>query len=422
MAIKKLTNANNVFSDDNLSNLIYGLLGNDTIRGNGGNDLLDGGGGIDTLYGGAGHDTYAVDNAADKTFELTGQGTDLINSSINWTLAANVEHLTLTGSAAKGTGNALANTLTGNAAANTLSGGSGADKMYGGAGNDTYVVDNAADLVSDPSGIETVLSSVTRTLGTGFEKLTLTGTANISGTGNTLANTLTGNTGANILNGGTGADKMAGGAGNDTYVVDNAGDLVSDTSGIDTVQSSITHTLGAAFEKLTLLGSANINGTGNALANTLTGNTGNNTLSGGGGNDTITGGAGNDSLLGGTDSDVLIGGAGEDVLDGGVDFVMDRFVFNNITDSIYGGAVGPGTLQPDQILNFHPDFDKIDLSGLIPGTLVIMQGGFTNDGVPKLRWTSRENTFVDIDADGNGTGDLTVILDSQSVQASSFIL
>ena len=86
---------------------------------------------------------------------------------------------------------------------------------------------------------------------------------------------------------------MAGGTGNDTYVVDNVGDVVTEAlnEGTDLVQSSVSFTLGANVENLTLTGSANINGTGNALANVLTGNSGANTLTGAGGNDTLDGGA-----------------------------------------------------------------------------------------------------------------------------------
>ncbi|MCU0075582.1 Ig family protein, partial [Pseudomonas koreensis] len=97
--------------------------------------------------------------------------------------------------------------------------------------------------------------SIDYTLGTNLENLTLLGSA-LNGTGNSLNNTLIGNDGNNVLDGGLGADGMAGGLGNDTYYVDNVGDYVVEgaNAGVDTVIASVTHTLSANVENLTLTG------------------------------------------------------------------------------------------------------------------------------------------------------------------------
>ena len=293
-------------------------IGNDlanSLAGNAGNNVLNGGAGADTMAGGAGNDTYVVDNMGDVVTEAANAGTDLVQSSISYTLGANLENLTLTGTAAiNGTGNTLNNVLVGNAGNNVLNGGAGADTMSGGLGDDTYVVDNAGDVVSEAAsaGTDLVQSNVSFTLANNVENLTLTGTAAINATGNGGANLLTGNAGNNTLNGGAGADTMLGGAGNDTYVVDNAGDIVTElaSQGSDLVQSSVTYTLGANVENLTLTGTGNISATGNSDANVLTGNSGNNTLTGGAGNDTLNGGAGADSLVGGSGNDTYWLGRG----------------------------------------------------------------------------------------------------------------
>jgi Ca2+-binding RTX toxin-like protein len=110
----------------------------------------------------------------------------------------------------------------GNIAANVLNGGTGIDTLIGGTGNDTYYVDNVGDVVSETSAlateIDTVVSTVTRALGTNLETLILSGTLAINGTGNTLDNSLLGNTAANVLNGNSGNDVLNGGLGNDTLI------------------------------------------------------------------------------------------------------------------------------------------------------------------------------------------------------------
>jgi Ca2+-binding RTX toxin-like protein len=318
---------------------IFGFGGNDTLRGGGGNDFIDGGIGNDIMIGGTGDDTYVVDSATDTVTELTGEGLDVVQATVTHTLAANVENLTLldAGSAINGTGNELDNALAGNLYDNVLSGGAGNDRLEGGAGNDTldggmgadvmiggtgsdiYIVDDAGDVVIELAGqgTDTVQSSISYVLGSTLEKLTLTGTGAIDGAGNELNNTLTGNGAANTLiggagddslNGAAGADILIGSIGDDTYTVDNAGDGVVELEGEgnDTVRSSIDWALGATLENLTLTGSANRVGTGNALDNVLTGNSGNNMLYGLAGNDVVDGGAGTDTLIGGTGDDTYV--------------------------------------------------------------------------------------------------------------------
>ena len=317
---------NDVLTGNDAANVLMGMRGN---------DRLDGGGGADTMRGGAGNDIYVVDNPGDVVDESVagGGGTDEVRSSITFSLAdgahakGTIENLTLTGNAAiDGTGNAVANVITGNGASNvldgaggddTLDGGGGADIMRGGAGNDIYVVDNPGDVadesVSGSGGTDVVQSSITFSLADGvhakgtIENLTLTGTADINGTGNGVANVITGNGGDNTLDGGLGADTMRGGGGNDIYIVDNSGDVVDESvagsGGTDEVRSSVSFSLKVsahakgAIENLTLTGTADINATGNGHANTLIGNSGDNNIDGRKGNDDLYGGAGSDNFI-----------------------------------------------------------------------------------------------------------------------------
>ena len=182
--------------------------------------------------------------------------------------------------------------------------------MFGGAGNDTFIVENIADMVieSVDEGFDTVNSFINYALTANVERLSLQGLANLSGTGNELDNVLDGNNGNNhlvagagndTLQGKGGADTLEGGTGNDLYYVDNVGDVVIElgNQGTDKVSSMISYTLTANVEQLFLTGIAGLNGTGNALNNVIYGNAGSNQLDGGSGNDTLNGGAGNDTYL-----------------------------------------------------------------------------------------------------------------------------
>ena len=283
--------------------------------GQSGNDTLQGGAGEDYMSGGTGNDTYVVDNTLDFVDEVLNEGIDLIQSSIAYRLDGNLENLTLTGTTAiNGTGNTINNVLTGNGAASTLT---------GGAGDDIYVI-GTGDLVVETAGAgtDTVKSGITYTLTSNVENLTLTGTTLINGTGNTLNNILVGNSAANTLSGDAGADTLIGGAGDDTYIVDNTLDIVTETlnEGTDLIQSSITYTLGANVENLWLTGTAAINGTGNALNNSLTGNSAANTLAGGAGNDTY--------IISTGDLVVEAAGAGTDTVLSGITYTLTDNVEN----------------------------------------------------------------------------------------------
>jgi hypothetical protein len=256
---------------NNLSNIITGNTGNNVLDGGLGNDTLNGNLGNDTLIGGAGNDSYYVDNTADSITENLNQGTDIVFSTVTYTLTTNVENLTLQGTTAiNGTGNDLNNSITGNTAVNiltgglgndTLTGGAGADTMIGGAGNDSYYVDNTADSITENlnEGTDSVFSTVTYTLTTNTENLTLQGTTAINGTGNSLNNILIGNIGNNVLNGGAGADTLIGGKGNDSLYLGLNDNVVDDVNyvfgdGTDTVYQFVR---GVGGDKLNFTGIAN---------------------------------------------------------------------------------------------------------------------------------------------------------------------
>lgn len=286
---------------------LLGLEGDDILRGGPGNDRLNGGSGNDQMFGGQGNDTYVVDSLGDVVTENADQGLDTVRASISWSLGNHLEDLTLIGTAAiNGTGNEGENIITGNEADNVLRGLGNIDLLIGRGGNDR-------------------------------------------------------------LNGGTGDDILLGGAGNDTYVVDNALDLMSeklinsdieffsltsleqfqslpDAGGVDWVHTFIDYILpndlafSGNFENLLLVGTEDIGGTGNALANTLLGNAGNNVLEGAAGRDVLEGGAGDDLLFGGNGLDTFRFASGSNTTNTG-SFSSAALGFDTIGDFTRGRDV-----------------------------------------------------------------------------------
>jgi trimeric autotransporter adhesin len=266
-----------------LANVIYG---------NTGNNLIDGGGGIDLMVGGAGDDTYFVDDPSDSAFEVANEGNDVVLTTANYGLAANVETLVMQGSAdLQGYGSNQNNAIYGNTGNNLINGAGGIDLMVGGAGNDTYFVDDPSDSCFEVAGEgnDAVFAFCNYGLAADVETLVMQGTGDFQGYGSNQANTLYGNSGNNLING-------AGGA---TYFVDNAGDVVFENpgEGTDSVFATISYALSANVEALVLQGAGNLSGTGNPLANSIFGNSGDNTLDGGAGADVLTGNAGNDTFV-----------------------------------------------------------------------------------------------------------------------------
>jgi Ca2+-binding RTX toxin-like protein len=324
--------------------VLIGMEGDDQLHGNGASDTLDGGDGDDVLRGGAGDDAmnggdgddiFYVDSTGDGVVESANGGTDTVHTTVSYALTPNVENLIADSDAGL--------TLTGNALANTITGGGGNDRLIGAAGADT----------------------------------------------------LNGNDGSDVLNGSAGADAMDGGAGNDKYHVDDAGDTLSDASGVDVVLTRVDHALGADFERLFANSDAGLALTGNAAANVIAGRGGNDTITGGGGRDVMTGGAGGDT-----------------------------FVFQALSDSVVGGG-------RDLIKGFAAGTDKIDLAAIDANSGLASDQAFSFIGSGAFSHTAGElqakalgaNTLVSGDVDGNGTADFQILLSGTvTLQATDFLL
>lgn len=353
------TESPDTMNGGNAGDTLMGFIGDDTLNGGVGRDVLDGGNGADAMTGGTGADTYYVDNVGDTTTELENQGRDLVIAFLDWTLADNVEDLTLNAEAGtNGTGNGLDNVINGNFNDNTLDGGDGNDALRGQTGDDTLI----------------------------------------------------GGAGSDRLDGGLGADDMAGGANSDSYQVDDPGDTVIENAGEgdgDRIESRVTYTLPANVEELLLKGGNPIDGTGNSgdnrlvgngAANTLTGAAGNDLLYGFGGSDTLRGGNGLDQLKGGDGDDSLYGGAGRDQLTGGSG--ADGFYFD----------VAPGSANRDKMLDYSAADDTIYLDDAVftaigpAGTLdadAFVEGSAAVDAEDRILYDPATGSLW-YDSDGTG--------------------
>jgi Ca2+-binding RTX toxin-like protein len=382
---------------NDLDNTLRGGSGNDRLYGEAGNDTLDGGAGRDTMEGGAVNDVYFVDNAGDRVVETdpdrTTGGNDTVYSALSaYTLPAHVENLILQSrGGAKGTGNALDNTLRGGsgndvliggAGNDVLNGGTGFDTMTGGSGNDVYYVDHIRDRVVESSaslasgGSDTVLTSLSAySLPANVENLRLLARGTANATGNSLDNTLHAGAGNNVLDGR---------AGNDTASYAFATGAIT----VSLARTSFQSTGGSGSDRLVGI-------------EDLVGSDYNDNLTGSGSANRIDGGAGNDTLNGGLGNDVLIGGAGGDF-----------FWFDTPPDAAANYDQLPDFIAADDtIVLSRAVFSSLGNSGpLDPGSF-IGGGGVTTavDADDHVLYDSGTGSLY-YDADGSGTAAAPILL------------
>ena len=432
--------ADTVQTNSNINLSAYANIENAALTGSGhtatgtaGDNVLTSHGGGNTLIGGLGNDTYVVTGATDTLVENPDEGADTLQSGGNIDLSGytEIENLTLTGSG---------HTATGLAGDNVLTSVDGGNTLVGGLGNDTYRVFGATDTLVEgtDAGIDTVISTVSYTLGNHLENLVIAegaplpggGIYTVDATGNALDNVLTGNSDANRLDGGGGNDTLVGGRGGDVYVVDSSGDTILENAGegYDMAYASATATLAANVEALVLTGEAAIDGFGNDQDNQIQGNNADNVLSGGVGNDTLSGGLGNDTLSGDAGNDNLDGGLGIDILAGGAG--DDTYTADTAADVIIeNGGEGNDTLRAAFSVDLasYAHVESVTLTGAADlnatGTAAdnmlagnagvnVLTGGLGND-------TYTVNSVADIVVENAGEGIDTLQADF-SVSLSSY--
>lgn len=351
-----IANGNDVINGGAGWDDLLGFAGDDTINGGDGDDYMDGGAGTDTYAGGNGYDQIAFstsyyDPAAFRGVYVDATAGTLIDPYGNTETFTSVESFR---------GAQFADQLIGSSADEQFMGLGGRDVMNGGGGFDVVRYHRDSNF-GGHAGVNVNLATGVAIDGFGRQD-TLISMEGVRGTeqadtlvGSSVANQLRGDGGNDYLDGGAGGDTMQGGAGNDIYVVDSTADRVDETIGgnlgIDTIRTALSYSLSSTtqirgtVENLLLTGTGAVNGTGNAVNNSLTGNGAANTLSGLAGNDILNGAAGNDFLYGGAGNDTLIGGLGN-----------DNFVFNTYLSA---------TANVDRITDFSVLYDTIRLENAV---------------------------------------------------------
>lgn len=292
---------------------------NNRIQMHGGNDIINPGLGIDIVSGGTGDDLLIIDYSVGDDADASGITSTTADVHTRTSLSTGMVLDRVTVSLGGNSAYVMERShITGTSKADNLRGRAGADTLLGGAGDDT----------------------------------------------------LTGNNGSDWLDGGPGADLMNGNLDNDTFVVEDAGDVVAESSsqGTDTVRARLDYTLPVNVELLVLTGGA-LTGTSNSASNAITGNAWNNTLRGEGGNDLLNGGGSAGEI------DLLNGGPGADTFvlgDAGVRFYDDG---NPATPGHNGYAIIEDFTpsQSDRLRlagNAGQYFLGVSPIGAVPGTAV----------------------------------------------------
>ncbi|WP_156653324.1 hypothetical protein [Methylobacterium sp. Leaf111] len=273
-----------------------------TLIGNAGANLLDGKGGADILTGGAGADTFGFSTVlGSDNLDLGSANVDRITDFVAVDDTIQLDAGVFDGLTAGPLAAAVFKDLSTGAL----------DE------DDRIVYDRSTGSLSydaDGRGSEAavqfaILSNKAEISAADFTIVGVSTGPNVVGGATTGNDSLTGTSGNDLLDGGAGADSLRGLGGNDIYVVDNAGDIVTEAlnQGIDTIKTSLTsYTLGSNIEKLTYTGTVNFSGTGNELTNTITGSFGSDKLNGKLGADTLIGGAGNDTYTVDNGGDVVV--------------------------------------------------------------------------------------------------------------------